>query len=416
MSAFSFMTASPAVSMPDSLDHANELYNTLSDLCSGKFKRDMNSCHACHMIARLQHRLKRACAGLRRSEAACTCNLMVFEAVSSSLCRIYRALPGKYNDGEKLSSSDAQRKDGHAVMGNDPSGANAALLKGYVDSARPIADMFSAKGKVALVTGGTSGLGFNVALRLLQGGANVVVSSYSESEAEIAMPLLEEAGFKGKAKFFKADVTDEDGVAALIQFVSNAFGSLDIYVNSAAVWNYAHIYDMPLADFRKVIDVNVTGAFLAVKHVSKYMIEHEIKGKITLISSNVAWMPYPVFGGYPHYAASKGGLVSLTIEAAKELKRFGIMVNTVAPGAMVTPGSSNTFCSDGITEEQADEFYDELSVWQTDGIDPVDNVAIVVYAMCTPMSDSMTGECVVVDGGMSHNIVKFQPEIMQYPE
>jgi len=298
----------------------------------------------------------------------------------------------------------------------DSSSANAAMMKDYLVSARPITDMFSVSGKVALVTGGTSGLGFNIALRLLQGGAKVVVSSHMDKEAEIAIPLLEEAGCKDSVRFFKADVTDEDNVKALVKFTADAFGSLDIFVSSAAVWNYAHIYDMPESDFRRVIDVNITGTFLGIKHVSKYMIEHEIQGKITVISSNVAWMPYPIFGGYPHYAASKGGLVSLAIESAKELKRFGIMVNTVAPGAMVTPGSSNTLCSEGITEEQADEFYDELAVWQTDSIQPVDNIAIVAYAMCTPMSDGMTGECVVADGGMSHNIVKFQPEIMQYPE
>ncbi len=126
----------------------------------------------------------------------------------------------------------------------------------------------------------------------------------------------------------------------LVKTAAETFGSVDIFVNSAAVWSYAHIYDMPTDEFRRVIDVNVSGAFLGIKHVSKYMIEHGINGKITLISSNSAWMPYPVFGGYPHYAASKGGVNSLAIEAAKELKRYGIMVNVVAPGGMVTAGAS----------------------------------------------------------------------------
>ncbi|MCL1895541.1 MAG: SDR family oxidoreductase [Clostridiales bacterium] len=301
-------------------------------------------------------------------------------------------------------------------MGYDQASANAALMKGYVDTARPIGEMFSVSGKVALVTGGTSGLGFNIALRLLQGGASVVVASHLDSEAGAVMPLFEEAGFKGRVRFFKADVRDEEEVKELIGFTDEAFGSLDIFVNSAAVWNYAHIYDMPEQDFRRVLDVNVSGAFLMMKHVSRYMIDKGIHGKITMISSNVAWLPYPVFGGYPHYAASKGGVIAMTIEAAKELKRFGIMVNTVAPGGMVTPGATTTMCSDGITEDQADELYDEISVWQIDETQPVDSVAIVAYAMCTAMSDGMTGECVVVDGGMSHNIVRFQPEIMQYPE
>jgi len=301
-------------------------------------------------------------------------------------------------------------------MGYDPRAATENMLKGYVDTARPINEMFSVSGKIALVTGGTSGLGFNIALRLLQGGASVIVASHSDEEASIAMPLLSESGYNDKVRFFRADITVEDDVKAPINFADDTFGALDIFVNSAALWNFAHIYDMPESEFRRVIDVNVTGAFLCIKHVSKYMIEKNINGKITMISSNVAWLPYPVFGGYPHYAASKGGIISLAIESAKELKRFNITVNTVAPGAMVTPGSIKNMCSDGITEEQADELYDEISVWQIDEIQSVDSIAIVIYAMCTAMSDGMTGECVVVDGGMSHNIVKFQPEIIQYPE
>ena len=173
---------------------------------------------------------------------------------------------------------------------------------------------------------------------------------------------------------------------------------------------------MPLEDFNRIMNINVSGLFLCIKHISKYMIENGIKGKITAISSNVPWLPYPVFGGYPHYAASKGAVNALIVETAKELKRFGIMVNGVAPGGMVTPGSTNSMCSDGITEEQADELYDEISIWQTDGTVDVDAVALVAYMMCTPVSDGMTGEVVVADGGMSHNIVRFQPEIMKYPE
>ena len=142
----------------------------------------------------------------------------------------------------------------------------------------------------------------------------------------------------------------------LVETADKTFGSVDIFVNSAAVWSYAHIYDLPETEFRRVIDTNVTGAFLGIKHVSQYMIDHKIHGKITLISSNSAWLPYPVFGGYPHYAASKGGVNSLAIEAAKELKRFGIMVNVVAPGGMVTAGASSNMCAQGLSEEKQDEF------------------------------------------------------------
>lgn len=302
-------------------------------------------------------------------------------------------------------------------MGYDVNAANIAMLKGYISSARPMEEMFSVKGKVAVVTGATSGLGFNIALRLLQGGANVVIAGSSQVKGDYTLPILEEAGFgSDRVVFCRTNVAEETDMEHLIQTADEKFGSLDIFVNSAAVWSYAHIYDLPADEFRRVLDVNVSGAFLGIKHVSKYMIEHKIEGKITLISSNAAWLPYPVFGGYPHYASSKGGVNALAIEAAKELKRFGIMVNVVAPGGMVTAGASTNMCAKDLPEEKQDEFYEELMVWQSDAQQPVDTVAIVAYAMSTPMSDGITGEIVVADWGMSHNIVKYQPAIEQYPE
>lgn len=299
----------------------------------------------------------------------------------------------------------------------DTTAGDIAMLKNYVQIMRPMEEMFSVKGKVAIVTGATSGLGFNIALRLLQGGANVVIAGSSQKKGEYTLPILQEAGFgPDRVAFCRTNVADEEQMENLVKFTAETFGSVDIYVNSAAVWNYGHIYDLPAEDFRRVMDINVNGAFLGVKHVSKYMKEHGVQGKITLITSNAAWLPYPVFGGYPHYCASKGAVNALAVEAAKELKRFGIMVNAVAPGGMVTAGSAGNLCSNGLTEEQQEEMYDEMMAWQVDGQQTVDSVAIVAYSMCTPMSDGITGECVVADAGMSHNILKFLPAMDQYPE
>ena len=290
-----------------------------------------------------------------------------------------------------------------------------SMLEGYLKAARPLEDMFSVKGKVALVPGGSSGLGFDIALRLLQGGASVVVASNSHTEEEAALPLLQGEGLGDRVRFFFCDVREEDQVSRLVDFTKETFGGPDILINCAAVWNYAHLYDLPAADLEKVMDTNVNGAFYLVKYVSRCMIANKVKGKIVLISSNSPWMPYPVFGGYSHYAASKGAVCALATQAAKELKRFGITVNAVAPGGMVTPGAAGNLASDGISEEKQDEFYDELMVWQTDGQQPVDEVAIVAYALATPMSDGITGETVVADSGASHNIFRFQPAIEQYP-
>lgn len=291
-----------------------------------------------------------------------------------------------------------------------------AMMQGYIDAARPFADMFSVKGKVALVTGGTSGLGFDIALRLLQGGAKVVVASNDQAEADAVMPLFEGQGFGEAVTFKLADVRNEADVEELVAFTVKTYGSLDIFVNSAAVWSFAKIYDLDTRDLEKVFETNVYGAFYGVKHVSKYMKEHDIAGKMVLISSNSPIVPYPVFGGYPHYASSKAAVMGLATEAASELKRFGIMVNAVAPGGMVTPGAASNIASEYLTDEQAEEFYDELAVWSVDGQLPVDQVGIIAYAFCTAMADGITGETIVVDGGASHNIVRYQPAIDAYPE
>ena len=291
-----------------------------------------------------------------------------------------------------------------------------AMLEGYIKTARPFEEMFSVKGKVALVTGGSSGLGFDITLRLLQGGAKVVIASNSTIEEEAAMPLFEEQGFKDSVVFKFTDVRDEEQVKALVDFTAETFGSLDIFVNSAAIWNYAKVYDLPKEDLQLIFETNVYGAFYGVKHVSGYMKDHGIEGKIVLISSNSPVMPYPVFGGYPHYASSKAAVMGLVTEAAKELKRYGIMINSIAPGGMVTPGAAGNMASDGLTEEQQDEFYDELMVWQVDGQLPVDQVGIMAYGFCTQMADGITGETIFVDGGASHNIVRYQAAIDAYPE
>ena len=293
----------------------------------------------------------------------------------------------------------------------------AQMLMGDLNDMPSLEDVFFVKGKVAIVTGGSSGLGFNVTARLLQGGANVVMASFNPAEENNACGVLEAKGFgPDRVRFFQANVTNEDDLEALIKFTDETFGSIDILVTCAAVWSYAQIYNLPKSEFEKAVGVNLTGTFLTVKHVSKYMIDHEIEGKMCLVSSNCAWLPYPTFGGYAHYAASKGGVLALTIEAAKELKRYGIRVNTVAPGGMATEGATKNLVIDGLSEEDEDELYDGISTPQLDEIKSVDSVARVVYAMCTDFTDGITGEKIVPDNGMTHNILKYQPEISQFPE
>ena len=127
-------------------------------------------------------------------------------------------------------------------MSYDPNAANIAMLKGYVQSARPMEEMFSVRGKTAIITGATSGLGFNIALRLLQGGANVVIAGSSQKKGDYTLPILAEAGFGAdRVVFCRTDVRQEEDMIHLVETADKTFGSVDIFVNSAAVWSYAHI-------------------------------------------------------------------------------------------------------------------------------------------------------------------------------
>lgn len=299
-------------------------------------------------------------------------------------------------------------------MGFDPKAIAASIMRGYVTDTPSLEEMFYVKGKVAIVTGGTSGLGFCTAQRLLQGGAKVVISGSTEEKGNNAVALLEEAGFP-EVTFCKADLCSEAEVEALVKFTADTYGSVDILVTSGGAWSFAHIYDLPEEDFMKTVNINLAGAYRCAKHVSKYMVEHEVKGKIVLVSSNVAYMPQPVFGGYAHYAASKGGVISMTYEIAKELKRYGIMVNSVAPGGMMTPGGLTNGPVRSLPPEKQMEIGKELQVAKLDAVPTADSVAMVIYGMCTRMADGVTGECIVADSGMMRNIVSYQPAIEEYP-
>ena len=299
-------------------------------------------------------------------------------------------------------------------MNYDPKAMAAAIMKSYITDTPSLEEMIYVKGKTAIVTGGTSGLGFCTAQRLLQGGAKVVISGSTEEKGRAAEVLLKEAGFQDVA-FCRADLRREAEVEAMVKFTADTYGSVDILVTSGGSWSFAHIYDLPEEEFMKTLDINLTGAYRCAKHVSRYMVDHKIQGKIVLVSSNVAYQPQPVFGGYAHYAASKGGVIAMTIEIAKELKRYGIMVNSVAPGGMKTPGGLTNGPVRSLSPEKQMEIGKELTVEKLDSVPTADSVAMVIYGMCTRMADGVTGECIVADSGMMRNIISYQPAIEQYP-
>ena len=129
----------------------------------------------------------------------------------------------------------------------DPAAISAQIMRSYIDDTLPLEEMLYVKGKVAIVTGGTSGLGFCVAQRLCQGGAKVVIAGSTEAKGETAIKLLKEKDYE--VAFCKTDVRKEEEVKHLVDFTAETFGSVDILVTSGGSWSFAHVYDMPEEEF-----------------------------------------------------------------------------------------------------------------------------------------------------------------------
>ena len=265
-------------------------------------------------------------------------------------------------------------------------------------------------GKVAIVTGGATGLGYNIVNRLAEAGVRVVIASRKESTGKKA-----EEEFRAKnfgVKWFQTDVSKVSDCYAVVEYVVKEYGGVDIVVANAASWSMYSFLDMPEEAFDTVINTDMKGEYFIAQAAARIMVKQKIKGKIVFISS-VAYKgsDAPKLGMMTHYNAAKGAVVSMTKGIAKELHQYGISVNCVAPGGMLTAGaftnSSEAFALYG------QEFVEERSKYgkETPMVMNPDEVALVAFAMCTAMSDFIVGETIDVDGG---SMLSFQAKPWSY--
>ena len=239
------------------------------------------------------------------------------------------------------------------------------------------------EGRVALVTGGARNIGRGIAMALAEGGASVVVNCRkAHTEAEAVVGEIEAAG--GKAMCYVADVTDENGVAAMVAAAVKRFGGLDILVNNAAVRDVTRIDDIDLATWRYVTGVILDGAFICSKAALRALRK---SGAGTIV--NIGGMSgHTGAAGRPHVVAAKLGLVGLTRGLAHDLAPDGITVNCVVPGLIdtVVAGSSGTG-----------------SVHKREGLvgrrGKPEEVAAVVRMLCGPDARYITGQEWHVNGG-----------------
>jgi len=242
------------------------------------------------------------------------------------------------------------------------------------------------KGKNALVTGASRGIGRTIALELGRQGANVAVNyAGSEEKAEAVVNELRELGVKS----FKvqADVSNEASVKEMVKEVIGEFGSLDILVNNAGVTRDNLLMRMKEEEFDEVININLKGVFLCTKAVTRQMMKQRA-GRIVNIASIVG-----VSGnaGQANYVAAKAGVIGLTKTTAKELASRNILVNAVAPGFI------STEMTDALNTEQKDAMLSMIPLARFG--DPED-VAKVVRFLVSDDASYITGQTLHIDGGM----------------
>lgn len=240
-------------------------------------------------------------------------------------------------------------------------------------------------GRVALVTGGSRGIGRSTALALGRAGAAVAVHYNRREDAAVeVVGRIEEAG--GEALAYAADVRSADAVAGLVQACIERWSRLDILVCNAGIWKGAPVEDMSEEEWDEMIDINLKGMYLATRFAVPHLAASPA-GAIVNISSTAGQRGE---AGHAHYAASKGGMISWTKSLAPELAPRGIRVNCVAPGWVHTDMAADALAEDG----------ERISAGIPLGrAGQPEEIAAVVCFLAGDLASYITGEVVNVNGG-----------------
>jgi len=257
-----------------------------------------------------------------------------------------------------------------------------------------MSDLFNLKGKRALVTGASHGLGMAMAKGLADAGAELIVNGTNPEKMEKAVKEYERAGHKVHSYIF--DVTDEKAVIEHVDRIEKEVGPIDILVNNAGIIKRVPLKDMDVADYRKVIDVDLVGPFIMAKHVVKYMIPRK-EGKIINICSMMTELGRDSVGAY---AAAKGGLKMLTRNMATEWARHNIQTNGIGPGYFATEQTKPLL----VEGNPFNEFIVNRTPAGRWG-DPSDLAGAAVF-LSAKASDFVNGQIVYVDGGILATIGK----------
>jgi gluconate 5-dehydrogenase len=255
-------------------------------------------------------------------------------------------------------------------------------------------NLFDLKGKRALVTGGTHGLGMAMAKGLGLAGAELIINGTTPDKMEAALKEYKEQGLKATGYLF--DVTDDRATESFVAKIEDEIGPIDILVNNAGIIKRIPLVDMDVEDFRKVIDVDLVGPFIVAKHVGKRMIARKA-GKIIKICSMMSELGRNTVSAY---AAAKGGLKMLTKNMATEWAKHNIQINGIGPGYFATSQTA-PIRVDGHP-------FNDFIIGRTPAGkwgDPSDLEGAAIF-LASSASNFVNGQVIYVDGGILATIGK----------
>lgn len=248
-------------------------------------------------------------------------------------------------------------------------------------------DELNLAGKVVLITGGSRGIGAATALKFARAGANVAITFRSNRKSAVGVVSLSEA-YGAKAASFKCEIGDYSQCEQCVENVMQIFGSIDILVNSAGIWEYGDIMKMKPSVWSRTIDVNLHGTFYMTKLAAQIM-KQQKSGIIINVSSTAGQRGEPY---HSHYAASKGAIIAFTKSIAIELISHGIRVNCVAPGWVSTDMTSRVF-------NNRSERKKILKSIPRGVIPTPDEIAGPILFLASSLSNNIVGEVINVNGG-----------------
>jgi NAD(P)-dependent dehydrogenase (short-subunit alcohol dehydrogenase family) len=252
-------------------------------------------------------------------------------------------------------------------------------------------------GKVALVTGGASGIGRGIVEVFVAEGARVLIADINDDAIGAMIGAIGHNYVDGA----NVDVRDEEAVKRMVNQAVRRFGRLDVAVNNAGVGGFSPIQSYPLDDWDRVLGITLTGTFLSIKHEAAHLVSQGSGGSIINIASLNAIQPTE---GFAAYCSAKAGVAMLTKVSALELGRHGIRVNAIGPGLVHTPATEAMTAIPGLE----DAFIHEAPIGRAG--EPEDVARLALY-LASDDSSLMTGQTLYLDGGASLN--KY-PELFRF--